>query len=300
MRRELALLGCLAIVLLSASARADAASCSQHVEEGKQARANAQLREARSHFVACSSEECPAEVVRECATWAAEVITETPTILVQAKDDTGADLADVVVSVDDTVIAQRIDGKAIAIDPGPHTLRFQHKGFAPESRSIVARPGQKAIAIDVTFTHREGSPLLRRGLVSSAATGNGSHTIYPYFVTATGVVAVIFGAILIATAPSLPAGCERAREQCAELPSDRVKDDPRTPAQENAELEDRRHEASRSEDQPVAGAVIMGAGGLLIVGGLLWYFLETPERPQTTARFRPVVGARESAIFATF
>src|SRR5688572_26432670 len=117
MRWGLAVFGCFAIVLASATAFADATQCSKDAEDAQRARASGQLREARERFLACSAAECPEALSRDCASSASEVLSLIPTIVIDAKDESGNDIADVIVSIDDKVVADRVDGKSISIDP---------------------------------------------------------------------------------------------------------------------------------------------------------------------------------------
>ena len=55
------------------------------------------------------------------------MLLATPTIIIDAKDEVGHDVGDVTVLVDDAMVAAEIDGKAIPLDPGPHTVRLQRR-----------------------------------------------------------------------------------------------------------------------------------------------------------------------------
>jgi hypothetical protein len=279
-RHALALLSFLAIAGAGRSALADAASCSKDAEDGQRARASGHLREARERFAACSATDCPAVVQKDCATWASEVLTATPTIVVDAKDANGGDIADVVVSLDETVVASRIDGKAIAIDPGPHTLKFEHKGFQPVTQSIIAKEGMKARVVTVTFAERTGPPPPRLGLVSSKPNGSGGHTVFPWIVVGAGLIGTSLGVALFLSAPDFPEGqsCDKQTRTCSPLPGE---------TEQSAPFKDRQERAGQSEAYPLAGGVLIAISGVFIVGGLLWHFLEGSDPPPSSTKLRP-------------
>jgi len=111
------------------------------------------------------------------------------------------------------------------------------------------------------------------------------HTVPPWIVVGLGGAAVVAGAVVIATAPKLPTNCVEATETCQRLPNE-----------SEGDFKDRQQEAGRSKTQPVVGGIVIGAGAALVVGGLLWHFLEPTGpvepasgkvRPKLTPAFAP-------------
>jgi hypothetical protein len=107
------------------------------------------------------------------------------------------------------------------------------------------------------------------------------HTVYPWIVVGAGVVGVAVGVVLIATTPSIPSNCNETTTTCT-----------RKPGESDAEFKEDQDQAGRGKNQPVIGAVVTGVGGALVVGGLIWHFLEpTGDRSSTAgAKVRPQVG----------
>ncbi len=105
------------------------------------------------------------------------------------------------------------------------------------------------------------------------------HTVYPWLLTGAGVVALGVGIAVIATAPNLPRDCDEQSKVCT-----------RRDGEPEDEFKDRQAEAGRSVDQPFWGTVAVVGGGALIVGGLVWHFLE-PTGPKEAAKpkLRPSV-----------
>jgi hypothetical protein len=102
-------------------------------------------------LVICAQDFCPGFVQTDCAQWLTEVQRELPTYVVVAKDKAGEDTTHVSVTVDEQEIAKELDGKAVAIDPGPHKFHFELEGADPVDQQIVIRQGQKDRVIAVSF-----------------------------------------------------------------------------------------------------------------------------------------------------
>ncbi|HEY8040853.1 MAG TPA: hypothetical protein VIF15_13705 [Polyangiaceae bacterium] len=168
--------GALGVLLVaSESARADAIdACVSAATSGQLAQRRGQLRAARRAFLACAMPECPAEVKAVCEPLLANVESSLPTVILGARDDRGQDLADVRVSVDGAAFAETLDGKAAAMDPGPHVLRFERVGAPPVELQVVIREAEKNRAIGVVLpagpgADRDGQPEARSPRVGPPA-----------------------------------------------------------------------------------------------------------------------------------
>ena len=134
-----------ALATIVASARADEPErCATEAEEGQAARAAGKLRAARAHVIACSRESCPRVVRNDCVRWLVEVETELPSVVIRAHDATGADVSDVTVFVDGEMVAERVDGRPIAVDAGEHVVRIARRSGAAVSQRLVVRSGEHA------------------------------------------------------------------------------------------------------------------------------------------------------------
>ena len=98
---------------------------------------------AREQLLVCSQEACPPIVRTDCVRWLREVEDAVPTIIFRARDDRGADLFDVRVAVDGAAAVERLDGRPVVIDPGPHTISFQHAGQPSIEQKLLAVQGEK-------------------------------------------------------------------------------------------------------------------------------------------------------------
>ena len=81
-------------------------------------RNNHRLRAARGQLLICAANNCPADIRKECTRRVDEVNGQIPTIIFEAKDAaSGKDLSAVKVTMDGELIADRLEGTAISIDP---------------------------------------------------------------------------------------------------------------------------------------------------------------------------------------
>lgn len=142
-RAPLAVLALVAGALLPAPARADDAACIAASEQSLTLRKQGQLHETLKQLALCAAEACPAEVKAECARRIGEVNAVMPTLVLEAKDGAGNDLADVKVSMDGAPLLDKLDGRPVSIDPGAHTFVFEAAGQPPVEKKLVLREGDK-------------------------------------------------------------------------------------------------------------------------------------------------------------
>lgn len=69
----------------------------------------------------------------------------------------GADVAEASVLVDGKEVAKQIDGKPIAINPGPHTILVR-VGAEERTQKVVVSAGQKARSVEFELTPAAPSP----------------------------------------------------------------------------------------------------------------------------------------------
>ncbi len=146
---------------------ADKEACVQAYDEGQRARARGALLAARGHLLVCAEDDCPVATKGDCASWLVEVEASTPTLVLAAVDRKGNDTTAVKVTLDGRTVAERLDGKAIPVDPGKHVLSFEAPGVAPITREIVVRQGEKNRAVEVSWAEQqEGGPARPGGVVA--------------------------------------------------------------------------------------------------------------------------------------
>jgi hypothetical protein len=101
------------------------------------------LRAERAQLLVCADSSCPADIRKECVRRVDDVNAAIPTILFEVKDGGGNTLSAVRVSMDGEVIAERIEGVALSIDPGDHAFTFEAAGQAPITKHFLIEEMQK-------------------------------------------------------------------------------------------------------------------------------------------------------------
>ena len=129
----------------------DKAACLDAAARGQRLRGAHQLVEAREQMRACAAARCPAVVQTDCARWLDEIESALPTVVVAAKSGTGVDLFDVKVTVDGKLLASKLDGQGVAMDPGPHTFHFEGADGTRVDQQVMVREGEKDQAISVVL-----------------------------------------------------------------------------------------------------------------------------------------------------
>jgi hypothetical protein len=133
--------GCLlafAAAIASGEALADErTACTSAYVAAQTRRSEHRLLAARDELRTCTRQECSSlmhgQMIKDCASWLAQVEATIPSVVLSAKDSAGADLTDVRVSMDGAPIATKLDGRAIDIDAGSHVFRFD----APDQTSVT-------------------------------------------------------------------------------------------------------------------------------------------------------------------
>jgi hypothetical protein len=109
------------------------------------------LRAQRAQLLTCISASCPVDVRNECISQLDAVNREIPTMIFGAKDGSGADLSAVKVTMDGEVLAERLEGTALSIDPGEHMFTFEAPGQPTVSKTLVIQQAQKDRREAITF-----------------------------------------------------------------------------------------------------------------------------------------------------
>jgi len=134
----------------SASPAKDAVTCESAFERAQHERNAGRYVAALSSAVNCTNPVCGDALFNECGRVYAELQSAIPTVVLGARDATG-DLYDVQVSVDGQVLLERLDGRPVPLDPGPHKFTFHAAGHAPVERDATVRAGEKYRQIAAIF-----------------------------------------------------------------------------------------------------------------------------------------------------
>jgi hypothetical protein len=133
--------------------------CAAAYEDTQALRRDGRLAEAQKRALACTQDACPDVVKQDCTRWLAEIETNQPTVVFEAFDTRGAETASVEVSVDGAKLLERLDGKAVAVDPGERVFRYQlvDGSSAPVETRVVVREGEKNRKLTVRFAGAGGA-----------------------------------------------------------------------------------------------------------------------------------------------
>ena len=260
----------------AADAHADprVAACADAAERGQELRAAQKLVEARQSFVACAQRDCPAAVRESCTEWLGELDRRAPALVVRARDDSGRDVRDVVVTLDGERLPASVTSVAFAANPGVHVLRCEAPGHEPASEEVVLREGEPLRVVSVTM-HSASASASSGG---SAGAGAGAGVIgppaperpFPVVPVSLGAVSLVaFGVFGIVGATAASDYRALDRECAPDCTSDRV-------------------DSVRTRFLVAAVALVVGiASG--VAAAAVWLF----DRPATSGtRARVTAGAR--------
>jgi hypothetical protein len=209
----------------------DRTSCSNAYVAAQTRRGEHRLLAARDQLRACARQECAnvmqGQMIKDCAEWLGQVEASIPSVVLAASNASGADLTDATVRLDGVIVARRLDGVALDVDPGSHVFSFDAPGAPTVTESAFVPEGTKNQIIRVTLpiaATGEGPPSLSsapprakktNGSAEDAASnaGSGAGWAYLAFGAGAGGIAVgsIFGVLALQTQSSLNSACTNFR-----------------------------------------------------------------------------------------
>jgi hypothetical protein len=171
-------------------------ACVSAHETAQKSKNAGQLRAARTALTECARETCPRLISADCTQWIAELERLLPSVVVSARDAEGRDLTQVRVLVDGVVLTERLDGKALSVDPGEHRFRFEAPELKPIERKIVISEGERSRSVPVIFARasstavRRSPPRDQRDNRAERPKSAGSPSPLAYVLAGVGVVGV--------------------------------------------------------------------------------------------------------------
>lgn len=136
----------------------DKTECIAASEKAQQLRDDHKLTKAREQLLACGRESCPGPVKKDCAEQLAELDKKMPSVVIKVKDKAGNDAVAVKVSSDGVPLTEALDGRAIPLDPGVHTFRFEMVGADPIEQKVVIGEGEQNRAVMANFGSGSAPP----------------------------------------------------------------------------------------------------------------------------------------------
>ncbi|MES1182463.1 MAG: hypothetical protein ABUL60_01540 [Myxococcales bacterium] len=111
-------------------------------------RKSGELIAARSTLQSCARDECPEFIRTDCTAWFAEVQEEVPTLVFAARSQ-GRDVSDVQVALGERVLAARLDGQVVELDPGEYDFVFRATSQRSLTQHFVIARGERNRLIQV-------------------------------------------------------------------------------------------------------------------------------------------------------
>lgn len=134
-----------------ASAADEKKACVAAYEQSQVLRNESKLSDAKKQLLICARDVCPQALRTDCTSWLSEVESNMPSIVFDVKDGAGKDVVAVKVSLDGKPVMTKLDGKAMALDPGAHTFKYETDGYPTIEEQVIVKQGEKNRKISVTF-----------------------------------------------------------------------------------------------------------------------------------------------------
>ena len=141
------------LTLSTGSARAadEKKACVAAYEQSQVLRNDSKLSDAKKQLLICARDVCPQALRTDCTSWLSEVESNMPSVVFDVKDSGGKDVVTVRVSLDGKPLMTKLDGKAMAVDPGAHTFKYETEGYPAIEEQVIVKQGEKNRKIAVTF-----------------------------------------------------------------------------------------------------------------------------------------------------
>jgi hypothetical protein len=158
MKRRLTLSLFAATALFGSPVAAGPRECVEAHEAGVSAFQSGKLLTAKERLRACTDHACPKIVQTECIDLLGKVNADIPSVVFEASDAAGADLTDVSVTVDGLQVTERLDGRALELDPGERKIQFETRDGKTVEFRVLIKQGDKNRRVTARFV-----PELARG-----------------------------------------------------------------------------------------------------------------------------------------
>jgi hypothetical protein len=171
------------------------AACITAFEDATQLRVARKLVEARRKLLECAGDGCPSDVQGECAKELGSLERSLPSVVLVARDQLGNDVFDGRAFVDG--VAHSLDGRSVALDPGPHTIRFEGRSCnTTEERVLLAEGELNRAIIGSLRCGEDPSGAADTGNAEGTTAGARASLVWPAALGAVGVAGLAGFAIL--------------------------------------------------------------------------------------------------------
>jgi hypothetical protein len=266
-------IGALLVPCYAHAAEPDKMACISANDSAQDLRRAGKLREAREKLVLCGSTGCPELVRQDCSQRLAEVDGVMPSIVFEAKDAAGNDVAALTITMD----GQPVDkpGMPVQADPGEHRFVFEAEGLLRTEKTIVVREGERERHERVVL-----APSAVPGPIASEPSSNGdTQRTVAFVLGGAGVVGLVVGSVLGLVSKS--SYDHALQTECGNNPNG-------CSTQGVQDGQGAHGQAAASTVAFVAGAALLGAGAVL-------YFTA----PKASVSVGTTVGTQRTGLVVT-
>jgi hypothetical protein len=198
----------------SAAQTPDKEACVRAYEQAQRLQRVSRLVEAKEQLALCQAS-CPVRLQADCAQWLDEANDRAPTLLVDVRDAAGRPLQAVRVTMDDKLLAIRLDERPIPADPGAHVFRFEPEGTAPIVRPLTLREREKGRRISLQVEPAAAPPAASPEPPKAAPGPLGRWTLASEVSAAVGGVAAVSAAYFLIRRVTQYDALERCKPGCS-------------------------------------------------------------------------------------
>ncbi len=125
----------------------------------------------------------------DCAQWLEQVDQRTPSVVLAARDAAGHDVTDVRVTMDGKPLVDRLDSRALDVDPGEHRFAFKRGDREPVEASVLVHEGEKSRLVVVRLEPEGAAPSATPSGPSESGRASGA-PVAPYVLGGIGLAAL--------------------------------------------------------------------------------------------------------------
>jgi hypothetical protein len=127
------------------------ASCGEAYTNAQTLRNARKLVQARDALRICAQPTCKDFIVKDCADWLDQVQRSLPSVVPVATDPQGNPIFNVKVLVDGAPFVDKIEGRSVDVDPGPHTFTFETTDGTKAEKQVLVTEGEHDKRVAVTL-----------------------------------------------------------------------------------------------------------------------------------------------------
>jgi hypothetical protein len=245
--------------------------CASAYERAQELKLDNRLVEAREQLVACMADPCPQVAKSHCAEWLVEVERAIPTVVLRFVDAEGQSREDVAVTVDGAPLTETLNGKALDVDPGPHTFVFTPAGGSAVERKVTVAEGERNMRIDVSLAPA-GQPTPNSDTPPDGADDGGGFPVAPMLLG--GLSLVGFGLLAGFGTSALVTG-NKCKPNCSD------------------------DQAANVKVKALIADISLGVGVLALGGAIISYFAMSSDDESAASRWRITAGVTPDAAAVT-